>query len=216
MDEHSDDVNTRADNVRLIGGPLCLDFCNTVDDHRKEYPKEYLKEYADLIAWGQHAGAISAATARQLREEAARHPERGRQVLARALALRQSLWSLFSTVAASTMPATAHLEAVNAALSGTPTRTRIVPTERGFTWERLEDSDALDQVLWSVVWSAADLLTGDKLWQVRECGGLNCSWLFLDTSRSRSRRWCSMADCGNRAKARRHYARSKRRRTDDR
>ncbi len=58
-----------------------------------------------------------------------------------------------------------------------------------------------------MLWSAADLLTTAELALVGECAGEGCSWLFLDTSRNRSRLWCSMEDCGNRAKARRHYAR---------
>jgi predicted RNA-binding Zn ribbon-like protein len=55
--------------------------------------------------------------------------------------------------------------------------------------------------------SAAELLTSETLSRVRECGGATCTWLFLDASRNRSRRWCSMESCGNRAKARRHYRR---------
>ncbi|MGV3552361.1 CGNR zinc finger domain-containing protein [Rhizobium sp.] len=35
----------------------------------------------------------------------------------------------------------------------------------------------------------------------------NCAWLFLDRSKNRSRTWCDMAVCGNRAKARLHYRR---------
>jgi len=53
------------------------------------------------------------------------------------------------------------------------------------------------------------VLTGEALARVRECGGTACNWLFLDESRNRSRRWCSMESCGNRAKARRHYHRSR-------
>src|ERR1700735_2051557 len=36
-----------------------------------------------------------------------------------------------------------------------------------------------------------------------------CGWLFIDDSKNASRRWCSMQSCGNRAKALRHYLRSK-------
>ncbi|HXO42658.1 MAG TPA: CGNR zinc finger domain-containing protein, partial [Thermoanaerobaculia bacterium] len=57
--------------------------------------------------------------------------------------------------------------------------------------------------------SAAELLTSDKWRRVRECAGSDCTWLFLDRSRNRSRRWCAMQTCGNRAKARRHYRRAR-------
>jgi predicted RNA-binding Zn ribbon-like protein len=52
--------------------------------------------------------------------------------------------------------------------------------------------------------SAAELLQSEELGRVRRCDGEDCRWLFLDTSRSRNRRWCDMADCGNTAKVRRY------------
>ncbi len=88
-------------------------------------------------------------------------------------------------------------------------RLRLELTSDGARWVLRHDSAALDSPLWSIARSAADLLTSDELARVRECDGLDCTWLFLDCSRSRSRRWCSMASCGNRAKARRHYHRRK-------
>ncbi|WP_443691321.1 CGNR zinc finger domain-containing protein [Pseudomonas sp.] len=39
--------------------------------------------------------------------------------------------------------------------------------------------------------------------KIKQCEG--CTWLFIDTSKNHRRRWCSMATCGNRAKAQRHY-----------
>jgi predicted RNA-binding Zn ribbon-like protein len=39
--------------------------------------------------------------------------------------------------------------------------------------------------------------------RVRECANHDCGWLFLDLSRNRSRKWCDMSSCGNRAKVRR-------------
>ena len=68
---------------------------------------------------------------------------------------------------------------------------------------------ALDQVLWPVAQSAAELLVQGSLERIRECPGQGtCGWLFLDLSKNASRRWCDMRVCGNRAKARRHYART--------
>jgi len=56
--------------------------------------------------------------------------------------------------------------------------------------------------------SAAELLTSDNVDRVRECeDDRGCGYLFIDQSKNRSRRWCSMESCGNRAKARRYYAR---------
>jgi predicted RNA-binding Zn ribbon-like protein len=62
-------------------------------------------------------------------------------------------------------------------------------------------------MLWPVVRSAADLLTSERVVRVRECAAEDCAWLFVDTSRGPRRKWCDMSTCGNRAKARRYYAR---------
>jgi predicted RNA-binding Zn ribbon-like protein len=56
---------------------------------------------------------------------------------------------------------------------------------------------------------AGDLLAGPRLDRVRRCANPECGWLFLDDSRAGKRRWCSMQSCGNRAKARRHYHKSR-------
>jgi predicted RNA-binding Zn ribbon-like protein len=66
-------------------------------------------------------------------------------------------------------------------------------------------------MLWPVARSAADLLTSaEELARVGQCADdRGCGWLFFDTSRNHSRRWCAMKDCGNRAKARRHYRRQR-------
>lgn len=85
-------------------------------------------------------------------------------------------------------------------------RMRIKSTEEGFVWELSGGDPALDLPLWSVIREAAELLTSGRLAQVRECAGDACSWLFLDTTKNHSRRWCSMRGCGNRARVRRHRA----------
>jgi predicted RNA-binding Zn ribbon-like protein len=85
---------------------------------------------------------------------------------------------------------------------------RLVPGEDHFDWEWTGQEDRLDALLWPVGVSAAGLLASDDLNRVGECADdRGCGYLFFDTSRNRSRRWCEMRDCGNRAKARRHYRR---------
>jgi predicted RNA-binding Zn ribbon-like protein len=62
-----------------------------------------------------------------------------------------------------------------------------------------------------VLWSAADLLVQAPHRRIRQCANPQCLWLFIDASKNGTRRWCDMAACGNRAKAQRHYLRSKQR-----
>jgi predicted RNA-binding Zn ribbon-like protein len=67
----------------------------------------------------------------------------------------------------------------------------------------------LERPLWPILRSAADLLTSPEVHAVKECGSDRCSWLFVDRSRTHRRRWCDMKSCGNRAKARRHYQKTR-------
>jgi hypothetical protein len=83
----------------------------------------------------------------------------------------------------------------------------LAPSGDSFVWEWHEADGALELPIWIVAQSASDLLVSSELGRVRECAGERCDWLFLDASRNRSRRWCDMAACGNRAKAQRNYAR---------
>jgi predicted RNA-binding Zn ribbon-like protein len=86
-------------------------------------------------------------------------------------------------------------------------RSRLVHGDTGFVWDWAGREDDLDQMLWWVVQSATEVMTSDELLRVGQCADdRGCGWLFYDTSKNRTRRWCDMRGCGNRAKARRHYA----------
>jgi predicted RNA-binding Zn ribbon-like protein len=61
-----------------------------------------------------------------------------------------------------------------------------------------------------VLWSAAELLLNAPHRRIRRCANDRCLWLFVDTSKSGTRRWCDMSSCGNRAKAARHYSKVRR------
>jgi predicted RNA-binding Zn ribbon-like protein len=87
-------------------------------------------------------------------------------------------------------------------------KTQISPTDEGFNWSWQIDENSFDRMLWPIVREAANLLTSDDINRVGECADdRGCGYLFFDTSRNHSRRWCSMEGCGNRAKAQRHYQR---------
>ena len=75
----------------LIAGVLCLDFVNTVDPRHESGRREYLGDYAALVAWGVHAGAIETSQGERLREAAAGVPAETEHVLSRAIRLREAL-----------------------------------------------------------------------------------------------------------------------------
>jgi predicted RNA-binding Zn ribbon-like protein len=202
-----------ADTLPLRGEVLCLDFANTVDPRHSEHAREFLAGYDDLAVWAGHADAVSAEAVERLRAEARERPAAAEAAYRRAIALRQTLYAIFSAVAAG-RPAPERAVAVfNEELAEILTHARVVAAGGGFGWAWEEPRGELDAVLWPIARSAADLLTGGRLDRVRECPGEDgCGWHFLDTSRNGSRRWCSMEEgCGSRAKTRRQAARRRRR-----
>lgn len=196
---------------RLEGpGPrLPLDFANTLRRRLTDRPLERLGSYADLVGWSQEAGLLTAAEARRLLGRAMRSPREAAAALRRAIRLREATYRTFSAVAAGRVPEEADLGALNQALTTAMAQARVVRSGKGFAWETAGDEEALDRPLWAVARAAAEFLTAGDLGAVRKCAEERCAWLFLDESRNRSRRWCDMRVCGNRAKARRHYERQR-------
>jgi predicted RNA-binding Zn ribbon-like protein len=192
----------------LDGGRLCLDFVNT----RSSTTGEHLAGYADLVSFARQSHVITPAEGERLQTRAAESPSLTRQVVERALRVREALRVIFSAIAADEAVPLDELERFNDELGRSLRQARVEPTDTGFDWAWAK-TDALESVLWPIARSAADLLVSDtERAKVRECGASDCRWLFLDTSKNRSRQWCSMASCGNREKARRHYQRVRARR----
>ena len=206
----SDDRDT-AYEFEYSGGELCLDFVNTVSDRGTE-PVERLTSYGELLRWARGAEVVDADGAERLAALAEDAPEVAEPVRRRAVELREALFELFAVAAAGgALPATP-LEELNHVLPDTLSHLRLQPAEDGCAWVWSPGRDVEEELsapLWRVVRSAARLLTSGELDRVRECDADTCRWLFFDRSRNRSRRWCDMQQCGNRAKARRHYRRHK-------
>jgi len=112
-----------------------------------------------------------------------------------------------SSISLGKKPKADDIEIFNAELSMAMARFQITVEAEDLGWNWTGSGEETDRMLWPVVHDAVRLLTSSKRSRVRKCMDDRCGWLFLDTSRNRSRRWCSMKDCGNRAKARRHYRR---------
>ena len=192
----------RVMRPKLVGGALALDFINTVEWRGAPQPSERLTDYGELLIWAEAAETIDRKTRLRLETAAARDPG-ATAALAEAIAFRETLAALFTADA----PRPAPVDRLNAWLARAPERRRLAASGEHLAWAAERDGDAFLAPLWPVVWSAADLLVSGQAARVRACADRRCAWLFLDSSRSRHRRWCSMEGCGNRAKARRHYRR---------
>jgi predicted RNA-binding Zn ribbon-like protein len=192
----------------LDAGSLCLNFANSVEWHASDHPDDKLRNYADLIAWAEAAAVLSPDQADRSRRMAQKQPQMARAAFDRAIQLREAIYRLFVDVSKQGAFHAKDLALLNEALSESLSHLQVVASSAGFEWGWAESFVDFNQILWPVARSAGDLLTSDKLERVRKCADeRGCGYLFVDTSRNHSRRWCSMESCGNRAKAHRHYRR---------
>jgi predicted RNA-binding Zn ribbon-like protein len=195
----------KAGSVKLIGGRVCLDFLNTADWHGSDQPVEYITNYRELLQWGGHVGVLKENELAVLEKESEDRPADAARIHKTALTLREALLRIFYALIREEIPSQSDLEIFNSALSRTMKHLHLSLQSGSFSLAWKEKGVQLDKVLWPVVKDAAELLTSDLLPRVSRCGDEKCGWIYLDTSRNRSRRWCDMKDCGNRAKVKRHY-----------
>ena len=193
------------ETINLVGGRLCLDFCNTMRGRDRTDANDFWQGYGDLADWCVHTEILGPADAERLKLAAAIDPKAADRALRAARRLREAMHRAFAAEAGGRGANEADLEQINEVLVRGNSRRKLRPAMQGACWIWDDAPTDLEAVLWPVAWSAGDLLTSSQLEWVKECGG--CPWLFLDASRNHSRRWCDMRDCGNRNKVRRFRAR---------
>ena len=191
-----------------MGGPVCLDFVNTLDDRFSNEPKELLKSYIDLARFGEDSGILSDQQADRLFEKSMQSREAAQEALAAAIQLREAMHEVFwSLIREKPVPRGA-LYVVNQYAQEAARHMNVVGTAKGFEW-RFEELENFNAAWWPIARSAVELLASDRLPFVRACASKTCEWLFLDESKNHRRRWCDMTKCGNRAKVKNFYTRQR-------
>ena len=185
----------------FCGGHLAIDFTNTVGDRGAERD-DHLNTFGDIVAWAEARRVISRSAATTLRQQAAADPDGAKRAWRSALTLREALYKLLAAAASGRRARPSDLAVVNEHVADTFNGAALAPAGERFLLHT-HSEDWLDPVVRPVVRAAVDLLTSDELANVRVCADDTCAWLFLDTTRSRTRRWCDMRSCGNRNKVRR-------------
>jgi predicted RNA-binding Zn ribbon-like protein len=190
----------------LIGGHIALDLVNTVswrlDNERR---RDNLPDFPALARWCYRVGLLGDAGTHELLTAASGHPQLAQQACHDARVLREHLHELLTPLVDDSeppdtivTPSALHNLLVDALarsdLTGVPMRWQL-------TAYRPADLPPL------LALQVLDLLQTPQLHLVRQCHDDSCGWLFLDRTRNHTRRWCSSSDCGNRDRARRHYAR---------
>jgi predicted RNA-binding Zn ribbon-like protein len=183
-----------------VGGWLCLDVANSLEGRHKDVPDDRLRTYADLVHWVARAGGLTADQVAALLALAADDPNGARRELRRAADVRDAVFRTFHGLATAGRTDPADLAVVQESHAEGLRHARLVPGAPTFTWAWEPD---LRLVRWLVARSAVELATAGPLARVKACASEEgCQYLFVDTSKNGSRRWCSMAHCGNQAKAR--------------
>ncbi len=188
---------------KLLGGRPCLNFVNTLDPRNAQPARDYLESYAGLLSWSRHAGVLSRARAAAMAAQARTNGRMGRRVAMEARGLRAALSRLLAAATLGEAIRRDDLEQLNRWL---PSRRVTIAAGRPCwrSWPR----PGLAAMLPPIAQDAAELLTSRFRSRVRECpGGGPCGWLFLDTTKNRSRRYCSSDGCGNRARVARFLSR---------
>jgi predicted RNA-binding Zn ribbon-like protein len=195
-------MKTGSYKYQYVGGNLALDFVNTVayraDPKRLQ---DRLQTPGEARQWAIQAGLPD--------RNAIKRSAMAKADLRRVRAVREELFAVFHAMAAGRSISTPGLNRLARVFQSCRLKQTLVMQGREVRWTWDRNAGNVDFLLYPVLTAAVDLLVSSSHGLVRECAGEGCGWLFLDRSNAGKRRWCSMADCGNRNKARRHYFRAR-------
>lgn len=167
---------------KFRSGSLALDLAATLAKRLGEQPEDLLATPRDLGRWLVDSGVTED------------DPQVTREDLECARELREALYRLSIGTIDEQPPDADDLALVNRWAAVAPPSPQL--TAEGLTWVH----DGAGALLAAVARDGVELLGGPLAERVSRCEGEGCSLLFVDTSHSGARRWCSMAKCGNRAK----------------
>jgi len=187
---------------RAVAGHPALELCNTLAGWGDDEQRDYLATYGHLLAWSAVLDLVPPANVRRLRRLAAADPRAAAAALESGRTLRADLYRVLT----SARPPRPALDRLTGQVQSAGATSRIA-WSRGTGLALDPGSETVDLPVRAFALAARRLVEDGLAADVRSCPGPGCGWLFLDEGRGR--RWCVMAICGNREKARRHAARQR-------
>src|SRR5580658_2807945 len=179
---------------QFIAGCVALDLVNTIGN-RLGSARDYFSTPREVARWVRLAGI----------ESLPRNNRFSRSDLNDIRSGRENLYALFAPCATrASAPNARALARLNCDIVAFSRKRALRRVAGGYQWT--VTGSAAERLASLIAADAADLLSSGRFRLIRRCQDPFCGWLFLDRSKQKNRRWCSMGDCGNRAKARRHYA----------
>jgi len=200
--------------MKMVGGHRALDLVNTVEPRTQGSAQhDYLATPDDLLTFSRRTGLADTAELAEVGAAWQASPQAATRALAAVRDIREALYAVLSAYlhpTAGTGAPDSELVHLSLAWTAAASRSRLVagdgdlrPGEPLARWASAAPAALLLQDRAAV--AAVDLLTAADASRIGSCepdaGG--CGWLFLDHTRNRSRRWCTMEDCGAEVKSRR-------------
>jgi len=194
-------LERRPGTLSLVAGNLALDFANTESGRGGAEHLDHLQTAGDLVAWAAHARIICERDAALARRMIKDRTKLARHLVARGRFLRETIYRINSNVVAGNPPAKKLLHSLAAAHAEMLAAATLTPHEDNYNWIWLPKAELAAAILGPITHSALDLLVGADFSRIKQCRGNHCGWLFYDGTKNKSRQWCDMSVCGNRAKA---------------
>ncbi len=177
----------------FIANDRALDFVNTAFAGGDALP-----DFAAFVDWLEAAGLLTADEARATLTRAAQaNPER---LISSLHLLRSAMRRTVEAYVSGRGPAPEDIALINVHLQQVPVRDELVVLDGSFASVRRVTTDAPDALIFFVAQAARELFTSKDARAIRRCANEACTHYFYDASKNGTRRWCSMAGCGNREK----------------
>ena len=194
-----------AKPFQLVAGHTALDLVNTLDwRFRASGAEDLLAGYDDLLRFAAQSEILTAKQIRQILRNGLDSAAAGALVACREL--REAAAEILYARVDSRAPAGSQIKIVEHFFKQARDRQRMAWSGSELVWEWPPSECGPDLPLWILAISTGSLLLSEQMHFLRACEKPDCRWLFLDTSKNHSRRWCDMKICGNRMKARRFKA----------
>jgi len=208
--DHADHPSrSRAGSLSLLGGTLAFDFANTSSGRGWPTHQEHLRSARDVVDWAEHAKLLSTADGAWLRDVLKSDPALADLLLRRALDTRENIHAICVEIAAGRAVPPPRLDSLARAHAANLAHAHLVDENGRYVWSWEPQQWPIEALLGPIVLSALTTLTQGELARLRRCQNEKCGWVFFDTTKNRSRRWCEMEICGNRAKQKRFAARTR-------
>lgn len=190
--------------ISLDGGLLCLDFINTISDYTEDEPVNYITNEEEWLTWLKRVKLIDGDFCGF---------EKDSFSIDKILSVRETLYKLFASYVREEVIEKKILSQFNKDFSWMNKHLKFISQGNEITEILDYNKLSANDYLLPIIQSAKDLLVSKDLKHVKECP--NCGWIFLDKTKSNTRRWCNMKACGNKIKTQKYYRKVSRSHNED-